>query len=439
MAQTCLPLPGRQKERSKISEPKTVSFSEGNNSIVDRFKPEAKRRNSIFSSIIKGSKEPASNRSDAPKKSRYEIATEILDEEKAANLFQTLQQEKERLFWRKRNEDARQRYYGVTGGQPRYGWESPHAKETKTENSSKLEKSKGLGRSKSLGAKTSQQAANSPTPSTREMWNTLYSKNQEIQSLRLSHQEMLEELHAYQIGLQSHKRALDEARWESEECYQALSLLNRLAGEGKHFDKKVWVERIQLRTRLRILEVEKEELTLKWEQSRQMLENVDAMWHKELEEKEWLKRELANAKGENKRLSGELERMYAEAGHNGLESHLQRRDSLRDEDSYDAPEGVGQKGSGSGSRKSSPEGRGKADGTRVPPRASSLHWRNLARSASVRREQFEKEEYSKSMTGQEPKRTLDVLQAQCEQERRSPQPGQAWWSQLHGWPCCSRV
>lgn len=441
----------QQINTGKPNKPKTVSFPKDSASNASkprdqqpaRDKSQKTKTQQLKSSWGSNQTKPSTG---TPQKSHFEIATEILAEDKAT-------QQAEKDFWRKRNEEARQRYYGVTGGRPRYGWESPNAKSSTNKNvveknsahlttSSKLKAPSNPSRSKPgnlrLGRSQSERVGvKSPTPSTREVWNTLYAKNQEIHSLRLSHQEMLEELHAHRIGLRYHKRALDEARWESEECYQTLSLLNRLTGEGKRFDEKVWLERIQLRNRLRQLEEETKELRVKWEQCQQMLETVDAIWFKEWEEKEMLIQELKGARAENKRLSVELRDVYKRAGRDMTDTRLERRDSSRDGEFYDAPERVGQCGGGSG--KSSPPGRAEAEGPRVPPRISSLHWQNLARSASARREQFEKEERSKSKTVSTPIKSLEVPQAQFEEERLSPQPDQVWWSQLYGWPCSTRV
>lgn len=440
-------LPFRGREKEPENREKKVFFPQSDNPTNDTDKP--KRRNSILSSRPKKPKKsPSSEERPQPQKSRFERATEIIAEDKAAHL-QTLQniEEDERKFWRKRNEEARQRYYGVTGGRPRYGWESPNTSKpsstipkidkntSQSKPASKLGNLKGLGRSQSLGVKSLQQGVSSPTPSTREVWNTLYAKNQEIHSLRLSHQEMLEELHAYQVGLHHHKRALDEARWESEECYQTLSLLNRLAGEGKRFDEKVWVERIQLRNRIKQLEEETKELRKKWEQCRQMLDSVDAIWYKEWEEKEILTQELKGARAENKRLGVELKNVCRIGGHAGPDSRSERKDSSVDGTFYDAPEGAGQAGSDSGSGKYAPS-RVDAEGPRIPPRVSSLHWQNLARSASARREQFEKEERVKLKSVPKPNKSLRAL---FEEDRLSPPPDQVWWSQLYGWPCYTRV
>ncbi|RDI78608.1 hypothetical protein Vi05172_g11410 [Venturia inaequalis] len=459
---------GREKEPSHSTNEKgdkQVSFSETGEPRDDSDIP--KRRNSFLCFKDKPKPNIKNQRSAKPPRhkaslismqakpahpSRFKITTEILAQD-------TFTPESENHFWREQMEEARQRYYGVTGGRPRYGWESPNKskptdllyKTTSTNNShsknnssrskspSKLRNLKGLGRSQSLGVNPSRAVENSPTPSTREVWNTLYSKNQEIHSLRLSHQEILEELHAHQIGLRSHKHALDEARWESEECYQTLSLLNQLAGEGKHFDEKVWVERIQLRNRIRQLEKETEELRVKEEQCRQMLDSVDAIWFKEWKEKEALTQELKGARAENKRLNVQLEDVCKKGGRSGSGSQLERRDSSMDGDFYDAQERAGQPRSANGSRKSSP-GSGEAEGPRIPPRVSSLHWKNLARSASARREQFEREERSKSMDSMplpKPSTPLEAPQAQSEEERLSPQPGQVWWTQLYGWPTTS--
>lgn len=458
----------QQNNTKSSSKPKTVSFPQ--DSISNTSKPRDQQPTCDKPSKTKPTKSfNLSNYQIKPQspprssqKSNFEIANEILAEEKAT-------QEAEKDFWRKRNEEARQRYYGVKGGRPRYGWESPNAKTPKSakdSSQSKISSSRSKPPSQPKTTSTQSTASSklevpsnparlklgdlrlekshservgvkSPTPSTREVWNTLYAKNQEIHSLRLSHQEMLEELHAHQIGLRYHKRALDEARWESEECYQTLSLLNRLAGEGKRFDEKVWLERIQLRNRLRQLEEETKELKVKGEQCRQMLESVDAIWFKEWEEKEILIQELKGAKAENKRLSVELRDVYKRAGRDRLDTRLERRDSSRDGEFYDAPERAGQCGGGSG--KCSPPGRVEAEGPRVPPRISSLHWQNLARSASARREQFEKEERSKSKTMPKPNKSLEIPQVQFEEERLSLQPGQDWWSQLYGWPCSTRV
>ncbi|TLD20215.1 hypothetical protein E2P81_ATG09285 [Venturia nashicola] len=419
----------RPKRRKSLLSPKDKLKSNNKNPRSAKpFRP-PKHKASLITMQVK----PRSNQIKSAavaaesQKSRFETATEILAQEILAQ--DALVEQSETEFWREQMIEARQRFYGVKGGRPRYGWESPNkpkppnkASNTTSNNKSKSKTSpyrlktqsklanlRGLVRSQNLGANPARLAENSPTQSTREVWNTLYSKNQEIHSLRLSHQEMLEELRAHQVGLRHHKRALDEAKWESEECYQTLSLLNQLAGEGKHFDEKVWVERIQLRNRIRQLEKETQELRVKWEQCRQMLDSVDAIWFKEWEEKEVLRQRLKGAKAENERLNVQLKNVCRQQ-----------------------PE------SANGSRKSSP-GRGEAEGPRVPPRISSLHWQNLARSASARREQFEREERSKTKFVSEPSESLELPQAQSEEDRLSPQPGQVWWTQLYGWPCYARV
>lgn len=467
-----LPFLGRDKEPDKRE--KKVSFLATDDPTTSREKP--KRRNSLLcSNSNSNTKRPRSPNPFKPprhkaslvsiqdkaalsssqnipaaqaQKSRFEIATEILAQDQGSEI----------QFWQKQMEEARQRFYGVEGARPRYGWESPNkskpsdtpseptsnANSRAKNNSSrskrphKLGNLRGLGRSQSLDVTPPHPAENSPTASTREVWNTLYSKNQEINSLRLSHQEMLEELHAHQVGLRAHKRALDEARWESEECYQTLSLLNKLASEGKHFDEKVWMERTQLRNRIRQLEQETRELKVKWEQCQQMLDRVDAIWFEDWKEKEELMQELQGARAENKRLNVRLDNVCEIGGQGGPGSQLERSDSSRDGGFYDAQERAEQAQKENGSRKSSP-GRREAEGPRIPPRISSLHWQNLARSASARQEEFKKEERSRSTSMPKPSAPLELPQAQFEEDRSSPQPDQVWWTQLYGWPCYTRV
>lgn len=306
-----------------------------------------------------------------PKKSGFEVATEILLEEKEANLQAQKDAEQRR---RQRNSNARREYYGVAVS-PRYGWESPHASSSSRDTHFAQPPSRNREEA-------------------RQLWNELYAKRQENDSLKLERQHLVQQLHDYQIGIYHHKQALAESKKEAEDCYQTLNLLNDVLGQNARFDEKIWIERIQLKHRIRVLEIQKKKMVGNLEHYHQMVQAFDEVFSREFVEKERLVRDI-------ERLS--KEKCVVCKGR-GCSRFKERSESWQESSNNERLEGAHTAVDDHG-KKNPLESGSKEEASRPPSRSS--YSRKLRAMPSSQRIQFEANE----------------------------QPNRWCMSQLYGWPC----
>jgi hypothetical protein len=188
----------------------------------------------------------------------------------------------QQIYLHAKNLQARRLYYHARIT-PRYAWEDPHTN-----------------------------TPSRPPPSEcelRKVWNEIYSLNQEIRSLHLEKAGWLE-------AQSEQKQEIDSLKWENEECYHTLSLLNGIMDSGGSFDANMWFERMELRKQVRELEMEKEDTAKRLSQCYDLLDTVDGIWNEAWEEKFQLVSEVAVLRNEIARLKdrdGDLEAMGQDA------------------------------------------------------------------------------------------------------------------------------